>query len=81
MPKNRSKQSDLIDFILPERQILLLFSIGIFRNYAYHKIKKKRRFGAFFFSAVIIYSTCTDAVLVVPLGTSAPETITTTSPF
>ncbi len=27
------------------------------------------------------YNTCTEAVLVVPLGTSAPETITTTSPF
>lgn len=57
MPKNKSKQSDLIDFILPERQILLLFSIGIFRNNGYGKIKKKRLFGAFISRAVIIYST------------------------
>ncbi|UQY45928.1 hypothetical protein M1E08_11030 [Erwinia sp. PK3-005] len=57
MPKNKSKQSDLIDFILPERQILLLFSIGIFRNNGYGKIKKKRRLGAFINKTVIIYST------------------------
>ncbi|MGD8162862.1 hypothetical protein [Pantoea sp. FN0307] len=41
MPKNKLKQSDLIDFILPERQILLLFSIGIFGNNRYDKIKKR----------------------------------------
>ncbi|MDR7342315.1 hypothetical protein J2X14_000703 [Pantoea alhagi] len=46
MPKNKSKQSDLIDFILRETQILLLFSIGIFGNNAYRRNKKSasRRF-------------------------------------
>ncbi len=80
--KTPRKQAILIGLLLDLAVIKSLISIGDFVKLAYASCKKSATQGAFLMQVVnLYYRTCTDAVLVVPLGTSAPETMTTTSPF